>query len=194
MDFIYEIPNNLSDEKCEEIIKRFDADDKKEPGITGNPGGMNSVKRSMDLAISPHEDWGDIDKYLHTQLGEGIKKYCEYGDKMGCPNIGHLRSGTEDSGYQIQKSEVGDFYSWHDDQSKGRSVTFLWYLTTHNPIEHGGGTAFHPLAGDGGKVVTPERGKLLLFPATWTYIHMGLPLFKGDPKYVCTGWLHFSSK
>ena len=29
MDFVYEIPNNLSDEKCEEIIKRFDADDRK---------------------------------------------------------------------------------------------------------------------------------------------------------------------
>jgi len=70
-------------------------------------------------------------------------------------------------------------------------VTFLWYLTTHDPIAHGGGTAFHPLAGDGGKIVVPERGKLILFPATWTYIHMGLPLFRGDPKYICTGWLHF---
>jgi hypothetical protein len=55
-------------------------------------------------------------------------------------------------------------------------------------MEHGGGTAFHPKI-DGGKIVSPERGKLLLFPATWTYIHMGLPLIKGDPKYIATGWL-----
>jgi|TARA_B110000902_G_scaffold220802_1_gene255976 hypothetical protein len=193
MDFVYEIPNNLSDEMCKDIIKRFDADDRKAPGITGgvDASGINPVKRSMDLHVSGLEDWTDIDKYLHTQLGEGIKKYMEYGEKKGCQNIGHLSCGTEDTGYQIQKSEVGDFYSWHDDQSKNRSITFLWYLTTHDPINHGGGTAFHPLAGDGGKIVTPERGKLLLFPATWTYIHMGLPLYNGDPKYICTGWLHF---
>jgi|TARA_R110000823_G_C15726984_1_gene479302 Rps23 Pro-64 3,4-dihydroxylase Tpa1-like proline 4-hydroxylase len=192
MDFVYEIPNNLSDEKCEEIIKRFDADERKTPGVAGNPGTVTSVKRSMDLSISNLlKGWEDIDEYLHTQLGEGIKKYCEHGKKIGCQNIARLPFGTEDTGYQIQKSEIGDFYSWHDDQSPGRSVTFLWYLTTHDPIAHGGGTAFHPLAGDGGKIVVPERGKLILFPATWTYIHMGLPLFRGDPKYICTGWLHF---
>jgi Rps23 Pro-64 3,4-dihydroxylase Tpa1-like proline 4-hydroxylase len=193
MDFIYEIPNNLSDERCEEIIKRFDADKRKSAGIVGSKGEIKSIKKSTDLSITRiGNEWKDIDNYLHTQLAEGIEQYTAHIKKIGCyGGISHsLQNKCTDSGYQIQKSVIGDYYSWHNDSytPHGRFLTFLWYLTSHDPMEHGGGTAFHPKI-DGGKIVSPERGKLLLFPATWTYIHMGLPLIKGDPKYIATGWL-----
>jgi len=193
MDFVYEIPNNLSDEKCEELIKRFEANPSKKPGIVGLQRKINSVKRSLDLPISSQKEFKDIDEYLHTQLGEGIKKYCEH---VKCGIVDDMFINSHDSGYQMQKTEIGDFYSWHDDSmmTSGRFMTFLWYLTSHDPITHGGGTAIHKKAGDGGKIIAPERGKLLLFPATWTYIHMGLPLIRGDPKYICTGWIHDDRK
>ena len=192
MDFVYELPNNLSDEKCEEMIKRFEADDRKKRGVTLAEDD-NEHKKSMDLHLSGLDEWKDMDEYLNQQLKIGLKEYMSHIIDSGYGNLQRFYSAADchDSGYQIQKTVIGEYYSWHDDQSKNRSITFLWYLTTHDPINHGGGTAFHPLAGDGGKIVTPERGKLLLFPATWTYIHMGLPLYNGDPKYICTGWLHF---
>ena len=194
MDFVYEIPNNLSDEKCEEIIKRFEADKRKTRGVVGTEGLVHDIKTSVDLSISGCEDWKDIDMYLHEQLEEGIKQYKTHlNDDLSYSGLEHMFSppGAHDRGYQVQKSVVGGYYSWHSDSmvTNGRFLTFLWYLTSHDHLQDGGGTAFHPMIGGSGKVIQPRRGTLLVFPATWTYAHMGLPLIRGDPKYVCTGWL-----
>ena len=45
MDFVYEIPNNLSDEKCEEMIKRFEADKGARRGVVGTKRSENNVKK-----------------------------------------------------------------------------------------------------------------------------------------------------
>jgi Rps23 Pro-64 3,4-dihydroxylase Tpa1-like proline 4-hydroxylase len=194
MEFVYEIPNNLSDEMCEKMIEKFEKDDRTKPGVVGDDRQVRPVKTSLDICLSHYDDWKEIDTYLHEQLVEGIKKYREHLTERVGNALTFMGSGCHDSGYQIQKSVPGNFYSWHDDSlmsDKGtRFITFLWYLTSHDPIAEGGGTAIHQAAGDGGKIIKPERGKLLLFPATWTYIHMGLPLVYGDPKYICTGWIH----
>jgi len=194
MEFVYEIPNNLSDEMCEKMIEKFEKDDRKSPGVVGSDRKVRPVKTSLDLHVPQHDDWKDIDTYLHKQLGEGIEKYRNHVKERVGDMLVELIDGCHDSGYQIQKSVPGNFYAWHDDSlltnGGGRFITFLWYLTSHDPIKEGGGTAIHQSAGDGGKIIKPERGKLLLFPATWTYLHMGLPLVYGDPKYICTGWLH----
>ena len=195
MDFVYEIPNNLSDEMCEKMIEKFENDDRKKPGVVGEGRKVRPVKTSLDLCFSGMPEWKEVDEYLYKQLQEGVKQYREHlNGRVG----GHLSwffdGASYDTGYQIQKSVPGNFYAWHDDslltKGGGRFVTFLWYLTSHDPVLEGGGTAIHQSAGDGGKIIKPERGKLLLFPATWTYLHMGLPLVYGDPKYICTGWIH----
>lgn len=193
MDFVYEIPNNLSDEKCKEIIKRYEADKRKTRGVVGSVAVVNEIKTSVDLCMSGLGDWKDIDMYLHEQLQEGIKQYRTHlKDDLSYSGVECIfDSEVHDTGYQIQKTEIGGYYSWHNDSmvTTGRFLTFLWYLTSHDHLYDGGGTAFHPRIGGGGKVIQPRRGTLLIFPATWTYAHMGLPLFRGDPKYVCTGWL-----
>lgn len=199
MEFVLEIPNNLSADKCQEIIKRFEDDDRKSPGVTlGILNGIASdhSKKSLDLHISSLGEWKEIDQYLHKQLIEGLLEYDSHLLKLGAACMNRFYSpDCHDSGYQIQKSVPGDYYSWHDDSysKNGRFLTYLWYLTSHDPVMHGGGTAFHPMVGDGGKIIRPEQGKLLIFPATWTYIHMGLPLVTGDPKYICTGWMQSSN-
>lgn len=191
MDFILEIPGNLSPEVCEDMIKRFENDDRKVRGLTADLNPDSAIKRSMDLAVSSFDEWKDIDEYLHKQLNEGIDKYKEHIRKK-CGTTSWMKYSLEDSGYQIQKTTRGEYYSWHDDgmlRTK-RIFTFLWYLNTLDPLEHGGGTAFHPSIA-GGKIIKPEQGKLLLFPATWTYIHSGMPVAtKNKDKYICTGWIH----
>ena len=96
----------------------------------------------------------------------------------------------DDSGYQIQETKPHEFYDWHTDSSikqrqlnevSVRNLTYLWYLNT---VDQGGETEFY----DGTKI-SPERGKLLLFPATWTFYHRGRPPLGNKNKYVCTGWL-----
>lgn len=201
MDFIYEIPNNISADKCEEIIKRFEDDDRKQRGVTlGILNGDHShpTKKSLDLHISDlGDEWKEIDEYLHKQLTEGLGKYGSHLQKKHGDDCLRRFSTPDchDSGYQIQKTVIGEYYGWHDDSysKNGRFLTYIWYLTSHDPIRDGGGTAFHPIVGDGGKVIRPEQGKLLLFPSTWTYTHMGLPLITGNPKYICTGWMNSSN-
>ena len=40
-----------------------------------------------------------------------------------------------------------------------------------------------------GTKIQPEAGKLVIFPATWMYVHRGVSP-KKETKYICTGWIH----
>lgn len=90
-----------------------------------------------------------------------------------------------DSGYQIQRTLPGDFYTWHTDacaeNSKVRQLTYIWYL---NDVHDDGYTEFL-----NGTRIQPETGKMIIFPATWTYLHRGYPP-KSETKYIVTGWVY----
>jgi hypothetical protein len=60
-------------------------------------------------------------------------------------------------------------------------LTYIWYL---NDVNEGGET----IIWDNHKI-KPTTGKLLLFPATWTYPHSGLMPISND-KYIITGWIY----
>ena len=62
-----------------------------------------------------------------------------------------------------------------------RHITFIWYL---NDVNDGGETAF-----DGIYKIRPKSGKLVLFPASWTYPHCGKMPLSSD-KYIITGWIY----
>ena len=89
-----------------------------------------------------------------------------------------------DSGYQVQKYYKNKgHYTWHSDDKitkhDVRYITFIFYLNT---VDDGGETCFCDFK------IKPKEGTLLLFPATWTYIHKGnTPV--SDNKYILTGWL-----
>ena len=40
--------------------------------------------------------------------------------------------------------------------------------------------------------IKPETGKVLVFPPTWQYPHMGLPVKSGKPKYILSTYLHYN--
>ena len=84
------------------------------------------------------------------------------------------------------ESYVNKIFSeeYRNDSYRDRLVTFIWYL---NDIIEDGYTEF-----EFGLKVQPRVGKILLFPATWQYLHRGYPP-KSETKYLCTGWLYFAS-
>jgi hypothetical protein len=69
----------------------------------------------------------------------------------------------------------------YDNQHGSRALTFIWYL---NDVTDDGYTEFID-----GTRIQPETGKLLIFPATWTYLHRGVSP-KTETKYICTGWIY----
>ena len=192
MDFILEIPNHIHKEVCEDMIKRFDNDDRKTPGVTGSARKVEkSYKSSMDMVISGKSGWEDVDAYLCNKIRDACDKYREHLATKGLVNgLDYAFRNSNDMGYQMKKTTKGEYYQWHNDglNKDARFLVMILYLNDLNPIYDGGGTAFHPTVG-GGKVITPEQGKILVFPATCTYFHMGLPMVSDNPKYICTAWL-----
>ena len=178
MDFFEEHRNTLDEDFCKHVIEKFEKDSGKFAGVTG-AGFDTKIKDSTDLCFYTDPNWKEED----TVFYESLKEYTT-------PYITDANVKTYDTGYQIQRTtpeQTG--YTWHHDSiaqvnPRGhvtcRIITFLWYLNT----TVGGTTEFYD-----GTHITPEAGKLILFPSTWTYAHRGHPPTEGL-KYICTGWIY----
>tara|TARA_B100000900_G_C20287973_1_gene596912 strand:+ start:57 stop:674 length:618 start_codon:yes stop_codon:yes gene_type:complete len=191
-DFIHVEYNTLSEEFCNRVIGKFEIDARKRQGELGL--GVRSIvnldiKDSMDLMISGLDDWKEEDDVFFNSVSKYSKKYRSK-SILGDIEIPILQDDLSDNGYQIQRTTPNGGFTWHDDfdPSYGyvsnigiRVLAFIWYL---NDVSEGGYTEFI----DGTKI-QPERGKFLIFPATWNFYHRGFPP-KKETKYIVTGWLH----
>jgi prolyl 4-hydroxylase len=67
-----------------------------------------------------------------------------------------------------------------------RQVSIIIYL---NDVQEGGSTTFTTL----GVSVAPKRGRILLFPSHFAYLHCGeAPL--SEDKYIIVTWIHFDGQ
>ena len=174
-DFIWIKRNALSEEFCQHCIEKFEKDDRKHQGLVRS-GVQLDTKVSTDLSITTKDDWKEEDKIFFNSLTSNIDSYIE-----SVPYANEVVPNPKDTGYNIQRTDPGGFYTWHQDQWKNRRITFIWYL---NDVTEDGYTEFST-----GYKVQPETGKLLLFPALWPWVHRGFPP-KSEVKYICTGWLY----
>ena len=191
--FIYVQNQNLTPEFCNRCIDKFERDNRKFNGITSS-GYKSDVKKSTDLCISKFSDWKNEDEIFCKALYDAYYDYIKHLENF-LPKLNNIQrqiiSANEigDVGYQIQRTKPSEFYTWHNDaktsNNKVRIITFIWYLNT---IHEDGYTEFW----DGTKI-QPKQGKLLMFPATWDFIHRGYPP-KSETKYICTGWLHYENQ
>ena len=178
-DFIYIQKDALPRSFCNNVIQKFELDDRKRQGRVGS-GVRLDIKRSCDLSITGKEDWKSYDEAFFKSLNNALKEYLRFIPEEYI-QFKALNRIEDDTGYQIQKTQPGDYYIWHHDQTKTRLVTFIWYL---NDVKDGGYTEFID-----GTRIQPEAGKLIIFPATWDFLHRGVSP-KTETKYICTGWVH----
>jgi hypothetical protein len=175
MDLVMVKDDVLSKEFCQEIIHMFNRDDRKRPGVTFK-GLDSNIKNSDDLIISRLKEWDDMCDRLDVILKECIKHYGQFVSDM-FPQPDSFED-TWHTSYQVQKS---GHYLWHNDSAvednRVRIITFIFYLNT---VKEGGETDFHY------KQVKPVEGRVVMFPASWEYIHCGRP---ARDKYIVTGWL-----
>jgi len=183
--FIYALDHALSDNVCEQMIARFESNkDQQYAGRIGNDERLEqSIKQSTDLRISGRQDWKDIDRVLQESLGLGLSLIA------GLHPFFQV-SRFNDIGYNMQRSQPGEFYHWHVDSGPGdftrRQLVAIWYL---NPLDDsvgqsGGETEFYHQQVS----VKPSRGMLLLFPPFWTHLHRGTEVGIGV-KYIATTWV-----
>jgi hypothetical protein len=183
--------NTLSSDFCRYVINRFENDERKHQGLIGFSRRTSPDKKSVDLNISYHNDWADVDNVFFKSLNENFKEYIEHCNQHNSyfPHAffcADMEESTKDSGYQIQRTKPGEYYKWHHDgwiENKFlRVINYTWYL---NDVKNDGYTEF-----SNGMRINPEEGKMLIFPSTWTYVHQGVPP-KSEVKYICTGWLSY---
>jgi len=200
--FIYLNKNSISHELCDDLIKIFEEEAySKYEGVTAS--GLNKdIKDTTDFVITKtNEKWTKMYDFLEKELNANLKKYYiqlnKYDEQSGYSNNGQ-KSSKKYKMLNYEKFNISTFmmqrykkntgrYIYHDDSSidyknsKHRVVTYLWYLNT---VEEGGETEFW-----GNYKIKPEKGKLILFPASWTFPHCGkMPI--SDNKYIITGWLY----
>jgi hypothetical protein len=160
-------------------------------------GGINkTIKDTTDMIIPSTKSWEEISSLLSKELQSHLNQYINtinQKDNFLPPNnygmtYSHLNGQLHvNSNFMIQKyeKEKGK-YTYHTDGTSNntsqRVITFLWYL---NDVEEGGETEFF----GGSFQIKPETGKILLFPATWTFPHRGNCPISSD-KYIITGWLY----
>lgn len=200
--FIYLNKNSISEELCDELIKLYeDEKERKYEGVV-HSGLRKDIKDTTDFIIPrTDEKWTKVFNFLEKELTTNIQKYYSqlnnYDEKSGYSNNGQKTNRKykmlnyekfDLSGFMMQRyiKNTGRYIYHHDfaadhKNSKHRVITYLWYLNT---VEEGGETE---LFGD--YKIKPEKGKLLLFPASWTFPHCGkMPI--SDNKYIITGWCY----
>ena len=183
MDYIYEKENSLEPQLCKKIIEIFENSEKKYDGVSQS-GLHKNIKDTIDLHFTfEKEAFLDIDNIIYTELNKNLYFYI---DKLNqkCLTLNYM--SFTDSGFNIQKYNKNEGkYIYHNDSSitkdNVRIITYLWYL---NDVEEGGETEFF-----GNYKIKPKCGKLVIFPACWTFPHCGL-IPKSNDKYIVTGWIY----
>lgn len=188
MDLLYVKEYSLSPEICYDMINLFEQSNGRYDGVTAS--GLNKqIKDTTDMVItSAGSHWSRINNLLSKELSRNVKEYVQQHDgRFNEPYqiFGANFLSTDSMQLQKYSKNIGK-YIYHQDfacdweNRKMRHLTFLWYL---NDVEEGGETEFWSKYR-----VKPQAGKLVLFPASWTFPHRGnVPL--SNDKYIVTGWL-----
>ena len=181
--FIFEKAGALPSDVCREMIERFEKyRDEQYPGRIGQTMEHDdSIKRSTDLVLSGKSHWQDLDRELFRSLSRALAEF-----KRSYP---FFDGPFKDMGYAIQRTDPGEFYHWHIDGGSHefamRQLVAIWYLNTLE--QQGGETEFQYQD----VRVSPQAGKLVLFPPFWTHLHRGSTPASGR-KYIATTWVAFA--
>lgn len=127
-------------------------------------------------------DLNVVDSY-NCLMGQCLHEYVnEYQALVKIPSIQYT--------VNIQKTLPGEgYHGWHCEKA-GAVPTLTRHLTTMvylNDVEDGGETEFLYQS----RRVKPRKGRVVIFPVTWTHTHRGNPPLKGE-KMIATSWIHFN--
>ena len=183
---IYE--RELPPDVCQEIIRRFEADDRKVKGLVGDSKGGGgavdpSVKSTTEILLWTHrQGWEDVNRIILRSLQRRLREYMR-------PFAEAFPIGIHPEEPRITRYQIGEgFNAWHSDnigRSPTRVLTAIWYLNT---VDEGGETEYKWQS----EAIRPVEGRLLLCPVGWPFIHRGKPPISG-PKYIMITQLHQAS-
>ena len=197
-DYILELPNYVPLELCNQIVNKFKNDQRKEYipilyKVGGKELEVNSYAETVDMFQSNTYD--GLYKKINDVCKRVYERYIEHLDirfkelNKKCLTHPYTREiysnkNIHISGFILHEIKKGNMYSWHhDDHNCNISKNFIQMIIYLNTLEdeEGGCTEFVC-----GKKIRPEIGKVLVYPKSWTYPHMGGEVVGDTTKYICT--------
>lgn len=122
-----------------------------------------------------------ITDIFHTGLSDCFDVYAE--TWFGLKNMAHHSFFMK-----VQETPPGGGYHvWHYEHGPGefatRSAVFILYLNTLAPEQNGDTEFIHQE-----KRVSPVENRMVIWPAGYTHLHRGNPVYGEQSKYIVTGW------
>mgnify|MGYP003141436528 FL=1 len=181
MNHIQIYDNALSKNACNNIIKYYDDSPYKTKGVTGD-GVNEKSKKGMQLSIfldncPDNTAYSFLEKDIIPSLNEGIKKY-----RKTFPFLDEIFHWNISSGMNIQKFEENEGYF-----ARHSNRILVWMIYLNNAKC---GTRFYYPNCTKRRDVKAKQGRLVIWPADWTYPHSGITPNRGE-KYFMTGWYTF---
>ena len=182
-DFILHIKNFIDPEFCDAVLDEYVETNLWDVTLTGS-GHDPYARKCQFICISDHsvkeecntEVRNELDQYLFERVAELIEKYREIHSEFDIEI-------EEDTGYELLKYEVGDFFVQHTDSFKEnpRALTVIFAL---NDAYKGGELAFFNRE----KIYRLDVGDVIIFPSNFMYPHEIIPVTEGTRFSIIT-WI-----
>jgi len=186
-NFIGVYDNYVIEEECNKAIKLYEDQNKFNNTFNRKALEKQSILQKQDhqfFAGSYNIDtWWEELKPMMYNFNLALNHYMEY---TGVADAFDLDS-FHFTQVKIQKTlPTEGYHVWHLEHGKGfeseaRALAFAIYL---NDVEDGGETEFLHFS----KRVKPKTGRIVIWPASFPYLHRGNPPLSGE-KYILTSWM-----
>ena len=185
-NFIGIYDNYILPEECDRAIKLFDDQQKFNNTVNRqtfeNAPSLNK-KDNQFFANGENIDiwWAEL-KSMMVNFDMAFKHYSD--------TTGAQEAYSQEFHYSVMKIQktlpTEGYHVWHIEHNLGfdnesRAFVFTIYL---NDVKEGGETEFLHFS----KRVKPKKGRIVIWPAAFPYIHRGNPPLSGK-KYIVTSWM-----
>ena len=175
-------PKIFSKEECAELIKWFEILDESNQLVQTKLEGhrefdevnLNDFReQSLKMQLDVYKRFDDIfEKYI-----QDVNVH-----KKALPE----KSAWEEIRIKRYRTGIGNFLDHVDVGDSISARRFLVFFVYLNDVAEGGGTEFPDLD----LTISPECGKLLVFPSIWTFLHRGNVPISND-KYILGSYKHY---
>ena len=186
-NFIGIYDNYIPESMCDEAVKLFEERSKFNNTLTRLQSENSPTWMKKDTQFFCDEKnmdiWWDEIKPLILNCDFAFNAY----DKNTGVREAYGGNAFHFTNLKIQKTlPTEGYHIWHVEHNLGydcepRALVYTIYL---NDVEEGGETEFLHFS----KRVKPKKGRIVIWPAGFPYVHRGNPPLSGE-KYILTSWL-----
>lgn len=154
--------NALTAEQCDLLIDLYTKNPKFQKLLDKNQGAYTNNTNYCSFHVNK-KMFPNAFNLIQNQM---IRYLQEYKDFCGINcDLGGVYENFE---FMVFKKDAGKFEQHIDSNgtSHSRTIAFIWYL---NDMEDGG--ELHMPSAKAPLKITPEKGKLIMFPTDWTHYH-----------------------